>query len=147
MSPEVGRGKGLRKKKQNMKKQETHKLHSKTSVICNFPQYSLAAHGLKIKIYCLDRWEAERQGVYVGWVGTLMHIPFPFVYERHSLANHDGKISCLLASLWATAPLPASFPAVGTLETLQLPIWPLFSPVSSSATTQGCNCLLIFQRE
>lgn len=45
-----------------------------------------------------------------------MHIPFPFVYEQHSLANHTGKISCLLASLWATPP-SASFPAVETLET------------------------------
>lgn len=44
-----------------------------------------------------------------------MHIPFPFVHEQHSLANHSGKISCLLASLWATPPR-ASIPAVETLE-------------------------------
>ncbi len=48
--------------------------------------------------------------------GTLMHIPFPFVYEQHSLANHSGKISCLPASLWAM-PLCAFIPAVETLKT------------------------------
>lgn len=70
----------------------------------------MAAHGLKIKIYCLDRWEREGKER-----GTLMHIPFPFVYEQHSLANHSGKISCLLASLWAMPPW-ALIPAVETLE-------------------------------
>lgn len=74
----------------------------------------MAAHGLKIKIYCLDRWEREGKER-----GTLMHIPFPFVYEQHSLANHRGKISCLLASLWAMPP-PAFNPAVDTLETEDL---------------------------
>lgn len=63
--------------------------------------------------------------------GTLMHIPFPFVYERHSLANHVGKISCLPASLWAMPPW-ALIPAVETLE----PDW-----------ASVCVCLWIFQWE
>lgn len=45
--------------------------------------------------------EAESVGGGREEGGTLMHIPFPFVYERHSLANHGGKISCLLAPAWA----------------------------------------------
>lgn len=79
-----------------------------------------------------DGREREREGKERR---TLMHIPFPFVYEQHSLANHSGKISCLLASLWAMPPC-AFIPAVETLETED--------SFRCDGTVSACNeCLFI----